>query len=281
MSAPTGRLEAELGRAELLGQNVLVLAAASESMVCRQFFRAWYGLGEPNVEGARGLTEVANQFVLLAVDTTRTRRPVTIRTILERSQLAERAVEDAGLAILRSDGEVLATTSGGSLSSDGKLDAEKLAAFLSRLVPPLRDAEKLLADALAEAKRLGKRVLVFQGVPLSAPSALISLWLESQGELLAKDYVCVTLAERYANGAAAIRRAGDAVSAEPWVAILDESGKRLAEPAGKPVGAAQIEEMFRATARTLTEEDIQTIVSHCGCRNGRTKTAKLDACRAG
>jgi hypothetical protein len=268
----TGLLEGELGRAELLDQRVLVFAAASESQMCRQFFGLWYSLDEQNAEEApnRGVSELANQFVLLALDTTRTKpRPVIVRTILERSKLDEPAKGDAGLAILRADGEVLATTTASSLSRDGKLDAENLVAFLRRLAPPLPDAEKLLADALAEAKRLSKRVLVFQSVPLSAPSALISLWLESQGELLEKDYVCVTLAERYSGGAAAIQRAGGKVSRNPWVAVLDESGKRLAmsssdPPAAEadafPSGAAQVEQMLKATARTLTPEEIQAIV---------------------
>jgi len=111
--------------------------------------------------------------------------------------------------------------------------------------------------------------LVFQSVPLSAPSALISLWLESQGELLEKDYVCVTLAERYSGGAAAIQRVGGKVSSNPWVAVPDESGKRLAmcscdvsgaEADAHPSCAAQVEQMLKMTARTLSPDEIQTIV---------------------
>jgi hypothetical protein len=268
----TGLLEGELGRAELLGQRVLVFAAASESQMCRQFFGLWYSLDEQKTEeaGKSGLAELANQFVLLALDTTRTKpRPVAIRTILERSKVEEPRKDDAGLAILRADGEVLATTTGSSLSSDGKLDAEKVVAFLSKHAVPLPDAEKLLDDALAEAKRLSKRVLVFQSVPLSAPSALISLWLESQGELLARDYECVTIAERYAGGTAVIERAGGKVSSKPWIGVLDESGKQLAisryEPTAAdaedvPMAAGQMEQMLKGTARKLTGEEIQTIV---------------------
>src|SRR5207342_2780808 len=66
------RLGEELGRAELLGQPVLVFAAERGSNVCKQFFRLWYALDEEAAEEARkwGVSELADRIVLLAVDTT-------------------------------------------------------------------------------------------------------------------------------------------------------------------------------------------------------------------
>jgi hypothetical protein len=267
-----GRLEGELGRAELLGKPLLVFATESASDVCRQFFQLWCALDEQGAEAGqnRELVELGEQFVLLAVDATRiNRRANVFQTILNQAKLGQPAANDAGLAILRPDGEVIATTTGGELSSGGKLDVEKLVSFLRQHVPKVSDAEKLLDGALAEAKRDSKRVLVFQNAPLSAPSALISLFLQSQNELLAKDYVCLTLAERRAGGAAAIQRAGGEVSVNPWIAILDESGKRLAmskyePPAAEaedfPSFAGQVERMLKGTARSLSEVEIQGIV---------------------
>src|SRR6185369_3168621 len=78
-----------------------------------------------------------------------------------------------------------------------------------------------------------KRVFVYQFIPLSAPSALLSLFVDSQRELLEKDYICVKLDARYSNGEAAIRRAGSEASGQPGITILDETGKLLTVgPAG-------------------------------------------------
>src|SRR4030095_12266055 len=134
---------------------------------------------------------------------------------------------DAAFSIVQPDGKVAAVTTSEKLASAGQLDAEKLAEFLRKYAPPLPDAEKLLDNALAEAKRTGKRVFVYQFVPLSAPSALLSLFVDSQRDLLAKDYVCLKLDARYSKGEAAIRLAGGELGRHPWVGILDESGKLL------------------------------------------------------
>jgi hypothetical protein len=170
---------------------------------------------------------------------------------------------------LRPDEEVLEKATGSELSSNGQLDAEKVAAFLRRHAPKAPDAERLLDGALAQAKRDGKRVLVFQSVQFSAPSALVSLWFESQGKLLAKDFVCVTIAERFAGGTEAIKRVGGEVSVKPCLAILDESGKRLtaskydppaADAEASPLFTGLVEQMLTATRRTLTTDEIRTIV---------------------
>jgi hypothetical protein len=88
--------------------------------------------------------------------------------------------------------------------------------------------------------------------------------------LLANDYICVTLAARYSGGAAAIERAGGKSSSNPWLAILDESGQRLAistyeppaaEDKARPSGAVQVEQILKATARKLTADEIQAVVA--------------------
>ncbi len=257
--SPTGRMETALGQADLLGQRVLVFASASASDVCQRFFTLWYGLNEPPQNPA--LAELINQYILLALDTTpMNRRPVTFRAILDRSKLKLPAIDDAGLAIVQADGEVIATTTGGDLSSDGTLDNEKLLAFLHKHAPMPASAAKLLDDALADAKSTGKRVLVFQSVPFSAPSALLSLFLENQKALLAKDYVCIELAARHSDREAALRRAGGTVSTTPWIAVLDDTGKPLATTSSSadtdPPGVADVAKVLQTTARKLASEEI-------------------------
>ncbi len=129
---------------------------------------------------------------------------------------------------------------------------------------PLPDGQKLLDDALTEAKRTGKRVLIFQSVPLSAPSALLNLFLAARKEVLEKDYVCLMLSPRYFGTPAAIQPAGGELRPIPWLAVLDQSGKSLAstiKPADPdPPGGARVAELLQSTARALTNDDIQALV---------------------
>jgi hypothetical protein len=262
----TERLEAALGEAELLDRQVLVFAAASASDVCRRFITQWYGLDPEQANQA--LTDVASQYVLLALDSTPTdRRARNVRLLLEQAKLSLPAADDAAFSIVRPDGQVVAVTTSEKLTSAGQLDAEKLAEFLRKYAPSMPDAEKLLDDALADAKRTGKRLFAYQFIPLSAPSALLSLFVDSQRDLLEKDYVCLKLDARYSQGEAAIRRAGGELGRHPWIGILDESGKLLTgrapndnAAAGELPGVARVQKMLRATARKLTEEEIQSVV---------------------
>jgi hypothetical protein len=259
----TGRLEAALGQADLLDQRVLVFAAGSASEICEQFFTLWYGLDEPSLNQA--LRDASSQFVLLALDSSQpVRRAPNWQTILQQAAIDPPAADDAGLGILEPDGNVVTVTTGRALSSDGKLDAEKLAAFLQKHAQPPPDAEKLLEDALAEAKRAGKRVLVFQSVPFSAPSALVNLFLQAQRDLLAKDCVCVTLSPRYRGAAAAIKRIGGEISSTPWLAVLDDTGESLASTAtpgiSGPPGTSRVAKLLETTAQKLTPDEIQTLV---------------------
>jgi hypothetical protein len=261
-----GRLEAALAQADLLDQHLLVFAAAATSEIFQQFFKLWHDLEEQSPNGA--LTDLATQHILLALDTSQNFQPFRGRpdrqTILQQAGIDPPVADDAGLAILQADGKVLATTTGRNLLTDGKLDAEKLTAFLQKHTPEPPDAEKLLADALAKAKRTGKRVLVFRTVPLSAPSALLNLFLQAQKDVLAKDFVCVTLSPRYVGTPAAVQSASGELRPIPWLAVLDESGKSLAstiKPADPdPPGGARVAELLQATARTLTSDEIQAVV---------------------
>src|SRR5439155_23074971 len=105
---------------------------------------------------------------------------------------------------------------------------------------------------------------VFHSVALSAPSALMKLFLEAQQELLTKDYVGVTLSPRHAGAAAVIQRFNGEVSSIPWLAVLDDAGKLVASTTtsktSTPPGTTPVAELLKATAQKLTHNEIQELV---------------------
>ena len=91
------------------------------------------------------------------------------------------------LAAINGDGKEL-----GRLSvnvSNDQAAAKDVAAFIKTHLPPQRDAKAGYEAALAEAKRSHRRVWVRVGQTRCAPCFSFSRWLDSQRELLAKDYV--------------------------------------------------------------------------------------------
>ena len=70
------------------------------------------------------------------------------------------------LTVLDSEGKVLVNQETGALEDGPKHDPKKVKAFLSKWALPAADAEKVLAEGLAEAKRDSKRVLFHVGHPV-------------------------------------------------------------------------------------------------------------------
>ncbi len=215
-----------------------------------------------------------------------------MRLLLKQLKLTAPQRDDATLAVLNSDGAVLAATSGTQLFEASTISGLRLIEFLNPLAPPLPDAEKLLSAALAQAKREHKRVLVHSSTPFSETGLLLARYLDAQKSLLEKDYVCLRLDPRFPNGTQVIRSLGQRLDSGalfvpiqdsdgtirkvpshldelPWITILDADGKILITSAdaggtvGFPAGkrrTAHFRKMIRETATRLTDAEIHTLI---------------------
>jgi beta-lactamase regulating signal transducer with metallopeptidase domain len=155
--------------------------------------------------------------------------------------------------------------------SNSKAAKTDLAAFLKAHLPPRRDAKADYEAALAKAKRSQRRVWVQVGQTRCGACFSFARWLESQRELLEKDYVLFRFdGPRDLHGeelSAALRFDGQG---EPCHAILDSDGKELVNsigplgnignPAGSFEGVQHLRKMLKATARKLSSDDIETLI---------------------
>lgn len=149
--------------------------------------------------------------------------------------------------------------------------AKDAAAFIKRLLPPRNDAKAGYEAALAEAKRTGRRLWVRVGQTRCAPCYSLSRWLDSQRELLDKDYVLFKFDDvRDLNG----RELSIALKFDPHGvpchAILDSDGKELAnsvgplgnigDPSGGFEGIEHLRKMLKGTAQKLTDVEIDSLI---------------------
>lgn len=187
------------------------------------------------------------------------------------------------LTILDASGRPIANRETSGFEIDGKNvaaghDPRKLMQFLTENQAPFPEAQKLLDDALATAKRTGQRVFVHFGAPWCGWCHRLESWLERDnvGPTLARDYLILKIdIDRTRGGRELMGRfTGGEQPGIPWYVIVDAEGRPLAEsnvtrgnattnvgfPA-EPHEIAHFEQMLRQTARSLTPEQIETVVT--------------------
>ncbi len=154
---------------------------------------------------------------------------------------------------------------------DDQAAAKQVAAFIKQHRPPQQNAKAGYEAALAEAKRSNRAVWVRVSQTRCAPCFSLSRWLDSQRELLAKDYVLFKFDNvRDLNG----HELGVSLKFDthgvPCHAILDSAGKELinsigplgniGDPSGDFEGTEHLRKMLKSTARNLTNDDIDSLL---------------------
>ena len=189
------------------------------------------------------------------------------------------AIGDAGtpvLAVMSDDGKLTAVHPL-RLGADKKLDGRALAAFLLSHKLPTRDAQTMLADGLAKAKALDKRVFLIMSASWCAPCRMLARFLVANKSELERHFVFVKLDISRDTHAEALRKQfKEAESAGvPWYVILDASGKPLINSNAKEIGEESSSSnigfpsskeginhflmMLKQTAPRLSEEAIATL----------------------
>jgi len=175
------------------------------------------------------------------------------------------------LTVFDSDGKVLVNQETGALEDGPKHDPKKVKAFLTKWALPATDAEKVLADGLAEAKRDSKHVLFHVGAPWCGWCHVFDRFLAENESLFASDYVNLKIDEdRMTNAAPLIKRYRESKSMGiPWIAILDADGKKLATSdmpkggntgyPGSPQEIRHFMEMLKKTKQRTTPEQLAAI----------------------
>ncbi len=137
--------------------------------------------------------------------------------------------------------------------------------------PEALDADKVFADALSQAKRESKRILLHVGPPRIIWSRMLDQFFDQNASLFASDFVNLQIdQERMTNGVPLIKRLRPEESwGFPWYAILDAEGRPLvtsdapgSDNIGYPLDPREIGyfmEMLHKTIQRTTPEQLALI----------------------
>ena len=243
------RIAAKTRVAKRVTQHVLVLSGSPEDSTTREFLKLRY-------------------------DDRPTRTALFDYAVLATDDADEFPQTGGGFAItiLDVDGNTLAEADSDVFLTDNKVDSEKLIAFLDLNKPPVLDARKLLADALAKAKSENKRVLIQESATWCGPCHMLSELLIDRRELWEQDYIWVKLDHRWTDAREIGKeyRKGEHTGI-PWWAILDDEGSLLissndekGDNIGFPSndrGRQHFRKMIESTRIRLTDEQLDALVA--------------------
>ncbi|MFC1757493.1 M56 family metallopeptidase [Planctomycetota bacterium] len=260
------RLTQRLADAELSYQQVLLVVGEQESELVKEFVEARRDYRKSNLS----FREALANFIRIGVASEQT-------DFLKQQGVKRPKSGSINFAILDSYGRLIVEANSEQLTTDdGKLDRQRFTEFLKTRRLPLPDAGKELSNALEQAKRENRRVLVQVSGPGCAPCVLLSRFLESQKQLVSKEYVYVKLDSRMPNGDKVIRKLRLGTDhGIPWTVILSSDGDKLITSDLDPdsesdkrnigfpsseEGRKHFEKMLRSTARNLSSDEILTII---------------------
>jgi hypothetical protein len=176
--------------------------------------------------------------------------------------------DDVPLNVAESvDGKVLGVLSGSNLVTKEKEIAEAaLLAFVKEHALPRLDGRKLFDDALAQAKRENKRLLIDETAVWCGPCHMLAAFLDKNRAVWEKDYLWIKMDPRWPHAAEIMKSLrGEASGGYPWFAILDSDGKVLAtsnKPDGDNIGfpsepdsVEHFIHMLKTTAQRMADED--------------------------
>ncbi len=253
---PIERFEAARRDAVLSRQHVLVIFASPKEPATEKLF-AMIRDGDAN-------GDVRDDFRMIWIATDFARLPAA-QALAAKLRCKPGLLMEASpmLVIADTKGEPLAT----SFEKGGKLDAHAVRKDLEGAAPDRLNADTLLADALAQAKKDNKRVLVQETATWCGPCWMLSRFLDKHRPIWERDYIWVKMDHRWTNASkimAAMRNKAE--GGVPWTAILDADGKVLAtcnakdgHNIGFPSEAdsiAHFATMLRTTAIRLTPREI-------------------------
>jgi beta-lactamase regulating signal transducer with metallopeptidase domain/uncharacterized GH25 family protein/thiol-disulfide isomerase/thioredoxin len=264
------RLETVTHDAKLTCQRVLIVYADPKSDACQQFYKLYF----ENEKVRNSLTD----YRLIAVNAGGDKAEESAAWLKTHWDVKPADQKQLGLLIIDEDGKLLACESVEKVSKADAVNDDMLVEWLSQFTPERPDAKKLLIDALAQAERENKRVLVEETGVYCGWCIKLARYLDSQREILSQDYVMIQIdRSRFKNGDLVMRRLrtgkNDGI---PWMTILNAQGEKLITadaPEGnigypsKPEEINYFLKMLESTAQRITPEQFATL------RQGLEKSA--------
>jgi len=265
------RMENLLAEAKREYVRPMLLFGQASDPACVELFRL-FGHQEADGDKAakpdyRSPAELRWEFELAALDVSRPE----LRDLAAKLKI-DLAAGKPVLAMLNRDGSLAETLP--LEPQDKKLDPRPIGSWLARHKLPTRDAQKMLDDALAQAKAEDKKVFFILSASWCGPCRMLARFLAPHKPELEKHFVFVKLDISRDEHAEALqeRFKESAQGGVPWFCILDREANVLTTSnlpkvnpqygtsnMGFPTLPAEVEhfaQMLRTTAPKLPEEKL-------------------------
>lgn len=211
------RLQKVLDEARREHTKPLLLFGSPKDLACVELFRLFS-------EEKEQPSKLRWEFELASLDSNQT----AVRQLAQELGASVGKDHPPVLAVLDAKGALVATYEL-RLDEKHKLDSQALTAFLQKHKLAERDAERMLAEAQANAKTQNKRVFFIASASWCGPCRLLSRYLVKHKEELERHYVFVKIdisRDRHADVLCKRLQQGKHEGV-PWYAILNGDGKVL------------------------------------------------------
>ncbi len=256
---PGKKLNAARKAAAEYRQQVAVVFVDPLAISTQDWFKLW--------NHNDNLRDVIHDYQLVVVDGT----ALAGRQLAEELTVRCAATEQfPQIVACHADGSLLGSATRVELSRDNAIDRRQLETWLRRHALPRLDGQKLLAEALAEAQRSNRRVLVQETAVWCGPCHRLEHFLEQRRSLWEGDYIWLRLDQRWSHVPGIVKAwKPQELHGIPWLAILDAQGQLLATSTDTnganfsiPTTAEerdQLVDMIRRTAQRLSAADLATL----------------------
>jgi hypothetical protein len=166
-------------------------------------------------------------------------------------------------------GKELGTSPVPRLTNGEAVDRAAVLEELARNAPEPLDARELIKDALAEAVKTNRRVIVQETATWCGPCHLLARYLERQRSIWEKDYLWVRVDSRWHGSEEVMDRIKEGRRGGiPWYAIIDSNGKVLATSDGPdgnigfpsdPPSIDHFLAMIKSTLQRISEQELATL----------------------
>ena len=261
---PTERFELAKRRAALSYQRVMIIFGTPKHEASKQFMQLRY---EDN-----DVSTALNPFRIVAINS-EGEKLAAAQTLAQLFGVTLSEPDAAcSIHVIEPDGTLIASADEQAVSEEGRISKRKLTTLLAAHTLAPLNAEVVLRDALAQAKKENKRVFLQETATWCGPCWLLSEYLDKHRTIWEKDFIWVKMDQRWEHCDTVMEPIrGQAQGGIPWIAILDSDGKTLStsntaqgENIGYPsddTGRKHFRSMLEKTTIRLVTKDINLLMA--------------------